>query len=161
MKCLVVSKIPLEKMQFFVLSVILFMSHSTWWVVLGFEENSPIKSQINYPNIEKENLQSSFRSLGFTSNVNVKGKVFVESFLALPAELKLIILGYLSPRELYDFIQIVNFKEYHHLASEAYGTVYGDTVVSIRNSKKKRNFLLENNIIHFSDLSEFHSATRT
>lgn len=142
----------------FLIFLVCLCNCSVVWQVYGYEFQE--NAQENCGNIGIKKQASSFGSLGFTSNADVTDKIFVDYFIALPAELKLIILGYLSPKDLFDFIHIENLKEYHHLAIEAYGTVYGDTVLSIRNAKKKRNFHLENNIIHFYDLSKFQTALR-
>lgn len=108
-----------------------------------------------------EEPPSPFGSLGFTTDVNVREKVFIDNFVALPAELKLIILGNLPPKDLFDFTQIEEFNEYHHLATKAYGTSYGDVIVYMKKSRNGQNFHFENDIIHFNDLSVFHSALIT
>lgn len=73
-------------------------------------------------------------SFGFTNDVNVKNKVFIEYFFALPAELKKIILENFSPKELFEFIKSDNFTEYNQLAIEAYSVAYGNIAIFAKGS---------------------------
>lgn len=99
-------------------------------------------------------------ALGFTHDVDTKVKVLVNNFVVLPAEIKKIILGHLSVGELCEFIQNAEFKEYHHLATEAYGLTYGNTPVFTRGSKLMSNSL-KDSTIHFNDHREFLSFLST
>lgn len=96
--------------------------------------------------------------LCFTKDMKVKEKIFLNNFLLLPAELKMNILGYLSPNDLFDFIKTETFKEYHHLAVEAYGSFYGDTKISIVGSYTNGldfDYSIEDDQISFNKIDTF------
>lgn len=83
-------------------------------------------------------INNGTTNLGFTRDIGVKNKIFINNFVALPPELKKIILGYLSVQELFEFTQNPEFAEYHQLAIEAYGLTYGNTPVFFTGSNKVR-----------------------
>lgn len=93
-------------------------------------------------------------NLGFTKDPNIENKVFVDNFVSLPAELKVIILGYLSPKELLEFIQIEEFKEYRDLATAAFGIAYKSHSIGYRLIKKD-DIVVENGDISISNLTTF------
>lgn len=93
-------------------------------------------------------------TLGFTDDVKVTDKVFIDYFNGLPAELQKIILSFLPFAKLFEFAQNAVFKDYHELAAEAYGVSYGHlTVYAVKNGNE--NFKVIDDTIHFNDFNMF------
>lgn len=109
---------------------------------------SPIENPQNYLN------------LGFTKNPHLKTKLLVNNFEVLPAEVKKIILGHLSPKELLDFVQIDEFKEYRKLATEAFGSSYKLHKIGYRLIRKD-DFIIENDIISIFNFTTFITFLQT
>lgn len=119
------------------------------------EEPSNVTSSIENP--------ENYHNLGFTKNPHVKSKVFVNNFEVLPAELKKIILGHLSPKELFYFVQIDEFKEYHKLTTEAFGSSYKFHNIGYYTHRliRKDDFIIENDIISIFNFTKFTTFLRT
>lgn len=102
----------------------------------------------------------AFEKLGFTHDSNVKNKVFIDYFIVLSAEIKFLILEYLSPLELFDFIKIDEFKDYHQIARRAYEIVYGNVPVIVGFDdviKSDMNIKQTNDYTAFRNASQFIS----
>lgn len=121
---------------------------------IGYIKSATINQEIDGIK-EAELLASSF---GFTTDVTVKDKVFIDYFIALPAELKKMILKNFSPKELFEFIKSDQFTEYNHLAIEAYGVTYRDLIIHIKGFlSNDPNFIITNDEILFTHIDTFIS----
>lgn len=117
--------------------------------------NSRPKSDLN-----SKHIKPFETSLGFTNDINVKEKVFIDHFISLPAELKLMILKNLSPEKLFEFIQSEDFESYNNLALEAYGSSFGAVSVCAKDSSRS-DFFFEENMINFHNSTNLSSFMET
>lgn len=97
-------------------------------------------------------------SLDFKNEMN---RVIVDHFVALPAELKKIILGYLSPNELFEFTQIDDLKVYYDLAAEAYRGTYGDVAVFVKGFVHDVKIDTKPNVITIQGIEKLSKYLRT
>lgn len=97
--------------------------------------------------------------LKFPDDVNIMDKEFIENFASLPVELKIIILEYLTPKELLIFNQYESLKESHCLAVEAFGSVYRGAKISLVGLKvnESLDFIVSNDAkeISFTNVDTF------
>lgn len=109
-----------------------------------------LRTQESYPKF-------SLLSLGFTDDININSKIFIGYFVTLPAEIKKIILCYLSVSELFEFIQNEEFAAYHELAAEAYGQIYGEWTVMVKDHRyiTGKGFTVSNGEVHFGNTTKF------
>lgn len=65
-----------------------------------------------------------------------------------------------SVKELYDFMQMDQYKQYHSVAAEVYGEKFGDIPIQGVNYKR-RDFEFENDVIYFGKLETFTEFLRS
>lgn len=95
-------------------------------------------------------------SLGFTSNMNERNKIYYDYFEGLPAELKKLILECLSIKELLKIVTSEVYKEYHNLTAQAYGAAHGHTTIFCRAQLPASDFTFQNDVFHIHNLTRFN-----
>lgn len=122
----------------------------------GYSEQNALDSSVDHflPNEELPNEVK----LAIT-----KGNGFMVNFIMMPAELKRIILSFLSEKELFDFLHINELQHYHKLAAEAYGMSHGNKPLYAHNNWLSENvgFTMKNQGVSLTNITIFKSYLKT
>lgn len=141
----------------------LFKSLIFLCVTFHFNVFSIISSEIEEIEELKEINLKSVDIFGsqITKNEFIKDKMRMENFDCLPFELKKMILENLSPKELFELMQLskssedIQFQQYQDIVAEAFGSSYGNHYTITYQIGTRHNFIIQNDVIHLNNFKTF------